>query len=185
MHKTVAIRSHIGNKTKRFVTSFCFQNVHLTENKKIRCSFRPDASGGGLKGPVDVCTVVKCLSIVWSMRTLSRFKKRCLYADRIQMFTAHNHLNRTLSTVGLKSYMHVATDLRRNSIWLDLLTHEIICDVQVAVFWVVTLCSIIMAGYRRFGGPRCLHLQDELNGTWKSTYKAEAVQERTSDRITA
>jgi len=31
--------------------------------------------------------------------------------------------------------------------------------IQVDVFGVVTPCSSA-AGYQRFGGPRCLHLQD-------------------------
>jgi hypothetical protein len=29
---------------------------------------------------------------------------------------------------------------------------------QVEVFWIVTPCSVVV-GYRRFGGPCCLHLQ--------------------------
>jgi hypothetical protein len=32
---------------------------------------------------------------------------------------------------------------------------------QVEVYWVVTPCSVV-AGYQRFGGPCCLHLQDEV-----------------------
>jgi len=31
---------------------------------------------------------------------------------------------------------------------------------QVKVFWVVASCSLAV-GYRRFGGPRCLHLQGD------------------------
>jgi len=34
--------------------------------------------------------------------------------------------------------------------------------IQVAVFWVVTPCSVVV-GYRCFGGPCCLHLQGEVN----------------------
>jgi len=30
----------------------------------------------------------------------------------------------------------------------------------VEVFWVVTPCSV-MVGYKRFGGPCCVHLQGE------------------------
>jgi hypothetical protein len=30
--------------------------------------------------------------------------------------------------------------------------------IQVEVFWVVMPCSVV-AGYQRFGGPCCLHLQ--------------------------
>jgi hypothetical protein len=30
--------------------------------------------------------------------------------------------------------------------------------IQIEVFWVVTPCSVVL-GYRRFGGPYCLHLQ--------------------------
>jgi hypothetical protein len=33
--------------------------------------------------------------------------------------------------------------------------------IQVAVFWVVTLCTDV-AGFKRFGGPPCLHLQGEV-----------------------
>jgi hypothetical protein len=33
--------------------------------------------------------------------------------------------------------------------------------IKVEVFWVVTPCSIVV-GYRRFGGPCCFHLQDEV-----------------------
>jgi len=33
--------------------------------------------------------------------------------------------------------------------------------IQVEVFWVVTPCSVV-AGYQRFGGPCCLHLEDEM-----------------------
>jgi hypothetical protein len=29
--------------------------------------------------------------------------------------------------------------------------------IQVEVFWVVTPCSVVV-GYRRFGGPCCIHL---------------------------
>jgi hypothetical protein len=32
---------------------------------------------------------------------------------------------------------------------------------QVEAFWVVTPCSVVV-GYKRFGGPRCLHLQGEV-----------------------
>jgi hypothetical protein len=32
--------------------------------------------------------------------------------------------------------------------------------IQVEVFWVMTPCSVVV-GYRRFGGPRCLHLRGE------------------------
>jgi hypothetical protein len=32
--------------------------------------------------------------------------------------------------------------------------------VQVEVFCVVTLCSVVV-GYKSFGGPCCLHLQSE------------------------
>jgi hypothetical protein len=30
--------------------------------------------------------------------------------------------------------------------------------IRIEVFWVVTLCSVVV-GYQRFGGPCCLHLQ--------------------------
>jgi hypothetical protein len=30
--------------------------------------------------------------------------------------------------------------------------------IQVEVFWVMTLCSVVV-GYQRFGGPNCFHLQ--------------------------
>jgi len=33
--------------------------------------------------------------------------------------------------------------------------------IQVDVFWVVTVC-IVVVGYYRFGGPCCLHLQGVL-----------------------
>jgi hypothetical protein len=33
---------------------------------------------------------------------------------------------------------------------------------QVDVFWVMTLCSVVV-GYQRFGGPCCLHLQGEVD----------------------
>jgi len=33
------------------------------------------------------------------------------------------------------------------------------------IFWLLTPCSDT-AGYRRFGGPCCLHLQGETSGTW-------------------
>jgi hypothetical protein len=33
--------------------------------------------------------------------------------------------------------------------------------IQVQVLWVVTLCSLV-AGYQRFRGPYCLHLQVEV-----------------------
>jgi hypothetical protein len=32
--------------------------------------------------------------------------------------------------------------------------------IQVEVFWVVTPCSVVV-GYQHFGGPCCLHLQEE------------------------
>jgi hypothetical protein len=38
-------------------------------------------------------------------------------------------------------------------------------EIQVAVFWVMTLCGDV-AGYRRFGGPYCLYLQGEVSGAW-------------------
>jgi hypothetical protein len=38
-------------------------------------------------------------------------------------------------------------------------------EIQVAVFWVMTPCSDVV-GYRRFGGPYCLHLQGEFSGAW-------------------
>jgi hypothetical protein len=34
---------------------------------------------------------------------------------------------------------------------------------KAEVFWVVTPCSDVV-GYRRFGGPSYLHLQDEVDG---------------------
>jgi hypothetical protein len=34
-------------------------------------------------------------------------------------------------------------------------------NIQVAVFWIITPCSNV--GYQRFRGPRCLHLQGEVN----------------------
>jgi hypothetical protein len=33
-----------------------------------------------------------------------------------------------------------------------------VVKIHVKVFWVVTPCSVV-AGYRRFRGPYCLHLQ--------------------------
>jgi len=33
------------------------------------------------------------------------------------------------------------------------------------VFWIMTPCSDVV-GYRRFGGPCCLHLQSEIIGAW-------------------
>jgi len=33
---------------------------------------------------------------------------------------------------------------------------------HIVVFWVVTRCSVVV-GYRRFGGPFCLHLRGEVN----------------------
>jgi len=35
-------------------------------------------------------------------------------------------------------------------------------NIQVAVFWIVTLCSDV-AGYQHFIGPCCLHIQ----GRWR------------------
>jgi len=49
---------------------------------------------------------------------------------------------------------------------------------KTEVFWVMTPCSVAV-GYRRFGGPRCLHVHPEVEnknknkkdafvfGTWK------------------
>jgi len=33
--------------------------------------------------------------------------------------------------------------------------------IQVGVFWVWSRCSVVV-GYQSFGGPCCLHLQDEV-----------------------
>jgi len=38
--------------------------------------------------------------------------------------------------------------------------------LEVGVFWVVMPCSIAV-GYQCFGGPCCLHLQDEVLGAGK------------------
>jgi hypothetical protein len=38
--------------------------------------------------------------------------------------------------------------------------------IQDEVFWVVTLCNV-MIGYQRFRGPCCLLLQGEVNGIGK------------------
>jgi hypothetical protein len=43
---------------------------------------------------------------------------------------------------------------------------EIRSRIQVEVFWVVTFRKVVV-GYQRFGGPCCLHLQDELTGDGK------------------
>jgi len=32
--------------------------------------------------------------------------------------------------------------------------------IRVEFFWIVTSCSVVV-GNQRFGGPYCLHLQDE------------------------
>jgi hypothetical protein len=44
-------------------------------------------------------------------------------------------------------------------------------DVQpkAMVFWVVTLCSVVVE-YQHFGGPNCLHLQGEvrMEAAWSS-----------------
>jgi hypothetical protein len=37
-----------------------------------------------------------------------------------------------------------------------------VAKIQVEVFWVVTLCSV-MVGYHRFRGPCCFHLQGEVS----------------------
>jgi len=34
-------------------------------------------------------------------------------------------------------------------------------ESPIPVFWVVAPCSMV-AGYQRFGGPYCLHLQGEV-----------------------
>jgi len=36
--------------------------------------------------------------------------------------------------------------------------------IHVDVFWVVTPCSAVL-GYQHFGGPSCLHLQDDIPTT--------------------
>jgi hypothetical protein len=38
---------------------------------------------------------------------------------------------------------------------------------QVEVFWFVTTRSVVV-GYQRFGGPYCLHFQDEVEAEWTS-----------------
>jgi len=40
---------------------------------------------------------------------------------------------------------------------------------QVEVFWVVTLCSLVV-GDQRFGGPCCTHLQGECLFHWSSQF---------------
>jgi len=35
---------------------------------------------------------------------------------------------------------------------------------QVEVFWVVTVCNVVV-GYQRFGCPCCLHLHSEDGGS--------------------
>jgi len=41
--------------------------------------------------------------------------------------------------------------------------------IYVHVFWVVMQC-IVVVGYQRFGGPCCLHLQDEHTPLKSRTY---------------
>jgi hypothetical protein len=38
-----------------------------------------------------------------------------------------------------------------------------VVKIQVKVFWVVTLCSVVV-GYRSFGGPSCFRLHPEYGG---------------------
>jgi len=44
--------------------------------------------------------------------------------------------------------------------------YEVITEVkiQVKVFWVVSLCSVVV-GYKCFGGPCCLNIQGEDGGS--------------------
>jgi len=36
-----------------------------------------------------------------------------------------------------------------------------VVKIHIEVFWIVTSCSVVV-GYQNFGGPCCLHLQDEV-----------------------
>jgi hypothetical protein len=40
----------------------------------------------------------------------------------------------------------------------------VVVKIQVKVFWVVMPCNV-MVGYQCSGGPCCLHLHSEVNGT--------------------
>jgi len=44
---------------------------------------------------------------------------------------------------------------------------EHVTAIDVEVLGVMTSCSVGV-GYQRLGGPRCLRLQGEMNGTGKS-----------------
>jgi len=46
--------------------------------------------------------------------------------------------------------------------------YQYFCGIQVKIFWVVTLCSIVV-GHQWFGGPSCLHLQGEVTGAGKNS----------------
>jgi len=49
-----------------------------------------------------------------------------------------------------------------NSLVLDVRFEVfMVVKIQVEVFWVVTLCSIVV-GYQCFRGPCCFHLQGEV-----------------------
>jgi hypothetical protein len=55
--------------------------------------------------------------------------------------------------------------------WSEVLTAV---KTEVAFFWVVMPCSVVL-GYRRFGGSYRAHLQGEMNGDRKTTQQNEQL----------
>jgi len=61
--------------------------------------------------------------------------------------------------------MYVVCDycLEYSSVFTVRVMVFMVTKIQVAVFWVVTMCSVVLE-YQHFKGPCCLHLQGEVNG---------------------